>query len=458
MEEKKRDYPSTKSFSKDDVPATKDSDIDAFGLEPASQPRIDIEDENKVALAETKPLESDKTEIAPQEDHIKTFLFKETDLGDTDREDGPSALQRILKTSSYVLKNAQQWSKKPKSRRILYIATAVFLGLLVFYLMEGETYFRREPINPNTAINSEESFQKLRRSERKRVILFQIDQIQKLISKRDLKKADEKMRKLTILAAKNEDFIAYEKLYQRQRELILIEEQKKQQEAQEREEKRDRWLSEGTSHIEGKKYDLAKKAYSKVLELFPDNIEAQEQMQTIELLEEQEERKAFAKKKRYAMLDKIYREGVQKYESGQFGLAKNLFRKVREERKHPKYKSSVSYLNKIANLTDKKLDAKIKKARELAQSINTLPKGYQELKKISSQFPLRSDAKTYLAEAKEKMYKKARQLYADGLAQEQLAGDLPAALDLYKEVLKYAPESSDEYHIKAKSKIEALQL
>ncbi|MEZ4819725.1 MAG: hypothetical protein R3A45_07470 [Bdellovibrionota bacterium] len=56
------------------------------------------------------------------------------------------------------------------------------------------------------------------------------------------------------------------------------------------------------------------------------------------------------------------------------------------------------------------------------------------------------------------MLQKAKQLYAEAIAQEELAGDFSTALDLYHEVLIYAPDPSSAYHKKAKEKIEKLEL
>jgi hypothetical protein len=75
---------------------------------------------------------------------------------------------------------------------------------------------------------------------------------------------------------------------------------------------------------------------------------------------------------------------------------------------------------------------------------------------VSSHFA--ATQKKLLADAKIKMDKKAREIYADALAQEELAGDPAAALDLYKEVLKYAPDKSSKYNQKASEKISSLQL
>ena len=143
---------------------------------------------------------------------------------------------------------------------------------------------------------------------------------------------------------------------------------------------------------------------------------------------------------------------------GQLGQAQKLFKQVTAERGHPKYKQASSYLSRIDTSADKKINQKISAAKNMIQNPDTLLTGYQELKKIVSQFPLRSDAKKLLSDAKIKMDKKAREIYADALAQEELAGDPAAALDLYKEVLKYAPDKSSKYNQKAQEKINSLQL
>lgn len=404
---------------------------------------------------------------SPEEDQIKTFMFNSKELGDDDgaektdeysnQRPSKSVIKKLLANLPAMKSKAQTWIKKPGRKKIAFITGAVVLGLMMFFMMEGGL-FHSEPVDPETAINSEEGFQNLSRGEKKRVILFQIDQVQKLITKKEVAEADERMKKLMTLATKDEEFIKFEKEYQRQRDAIVAEETRKKKEEEDRIKKKNDALKEAKQMMDNKKYDLAKKTYLRILEIFPDDPEVQEKIQTLELQQEQEERKTFAKKQRYDMLTKIFNEGVQKYESGQVGVAQKLFKQVTAEKGHPKYKKAMEYLNKVDTMADKKIDQKIARAKDMINNPDTLLAGYAELKKITAQFPLRSDAKKYFADAKVKMEKKARELYADALAQEELAGDPAAALDLYKEVLKYAPDKSNKYNQKAQAKINSLQI
>ena len=179
------------------------------------------------------------------------------------------------------------------------------------------------------------------------MVAFQIDQIQKLINNKQIEESDSRMKKLMTLATNDETFIKFEKEYQKQRDEIIAEEKRKEQEAQDRLRKKEETMNEAKTLADNKKYDLAKKTYMRVLELFPDDPDVQEKIQTIELLQEQDERKSFAKKQRYDMLSRIFTEGVQKYESGQLGQAQKLFKQVTAERGHPKYKQASSYLSRI---------------------------------------------------------------------------------------------------------------
>lgn len=402
---------------------------------------------------------------SPDEDEIKTFAFSEDDLPPTkvgafevSRHKVVGTLKNIARQVPAYTPKVVDFVKKPKNRRFVFVTMAVVFGLGLYFMFEGDTFSKREPVNPDVAIKSEAGFNKLRKSEKKRVIAYQIDKIQKLINDRELVEADEKMRMLVTLASNDEEFVKFEKKYQQQRELLIEEENKKQKEKQDKEKNKSKLMADGDAALNKKLFAQAKRNYMKVLEMFPDDANAQEKIQTLELLQEQEDRKAFAKKQRYDMLDRIYTEAVQKYESGQPGVAQKLFSQVTAEKSHPRYKKAVEYLGKIENTTDKKVDDRIAKARDMIQKPATLLQGYNELKKITAQFPLRADAKKYLSDGKTKMEKKARELYADALAQEELAGDPAAALDLYKEVLKYAPDTSNKYYIKAKQKIDNLQL
>jgi pSer/pThr/pTyr-binding forkhead associated (FHA) protein len=419
----------------------------------------------------TNFFEEAETALAPQEDEIKTFLAKESDLNSsvhneaTDEYAAPTAIEKLVERTrefsrkipelgSYALQNLQ----KPKGRKFLFVISAIIVGMGVLVAMDGGKMLRRKPINPETAINNETEFEDLNRSEKKRVIEFQIDQIQKLLNSKNLAEADEKMNKLTPLAAKDADFLRFEKAFQKQRETIVAEQQRKETEMEELQQKRSKLLSSAADYIEENQLDLAEKNYQEALKLFPGDEEIQEKIQTLELLREQHERKEFARQQNFTKLNAIYNAGVEKYESGQLGQAQKLFKQLTSERDHPKYKRALEYLNKIESMTDKKVDQKVSTAKAMIQNSETLVEGYTELKKIVNQFPLRSDAKKYLADAKTKMEKKARELYAEGLAQEELAGDPTAALDLYREVLRYAPEAGSRYNQKAKEKIANLEM
>ncbi|MCC7460319.1 MAG: hypothetical protein IT286_03355, partial [Proteobacteria bacterium] len=429
----------------------------------------DQDDEHDSDAIPTESFSSPETEIAPpDEDHIKTFMYDAKDLPSdllekTDEFSAPkdkkgSIVAKLATKLAFVKPVLRKVLKDPKKKKIAFISSALILGVLMLLAMEGGSIFKSEPVDPEKAIRSEETFEKLGRSEKKRVVAFQIDQIKKLINNKDVEEADVRMKKLMILAANNQDFINFEKEYQKQRDLIIAEETRRQKEAEEKLAQKEAALEEASKLMDNKQFALAKKTYMRVLETHPDDPEVQEKIQTLELLQQQEERKSFAKKQRYDMLNRIYNEGIQKFESGQVGQAQKLLKQVASEKGHPKYKNANDYLARISSNTDKKINQRITAAKTMIQNPDTLVAGYNELKKITSQFPLRADAKKLLSDAKIKMDKKARELYADALAQEELAGDPAAALDLYKEVLRYAPDKSNKYNQKATEKIGSLQM
>lgn len=195
-----------------------------------------------------------------------------------------------------------------------------------------------------------------------------------------------------------------------------------------------------------------------MLELDPQNTNASAQIENVEALKIQEERKAFAQRRKKAELDRIFREAVEMYQAGDFGGAKRLFQKVAEDRSHSQSRKARSYLNEISQQTDGKLTQQINDAREQMQNLVTLPDAYASLSKILKQFPSNPQAKSLFAQAKQRMDQRARELYADAVAQEELVGDFSTALDLYHEVLLYAPEPQSEYHKKARAKIQKLEL
>jgi pSer/pThr/pTyr-binding forkhead associated (FHA) protein len=137
----------------------------------------------------------------PEEDQIKTFMINAKDLPNdlhekTDEFSEPkkSNLSRLFQKTTLIKPAVQKILKNPKKKKIIFITSALLLGIFILFIMDDGRLFHREPVDPETAINSEEGFGKLRKSEKKRVIAYQMDQIQKLINNKQIEESDARMK------------------------------------------------------------------------------------------------------------------------------------------------------------------------------------------------------------------------------------------------------------------------
>lgn len=215
-------------------------------------------------------------------------------------------------------------------------------------------------------------------------------------------------------------------------------------------------LAKGKKALRAKAFPKAREAYEKVLEIDSENTKALEGLKQTRGAEKETERTRLARKKEQEQLKRIFTAGVTKYEEGRVGEAETLLKEV-AAKKGPYQKSAKKILKEIHSRTDEKLKAKIANADQML-NIGDLLDGYEEIRKLSKQFPKHKGVAKIFKKAKKKMRAKAQALYQEGRAQQELAEDPAAALDMYQEALKYAPDPKSEYHLKAKKRIDELQL
>jgi len=291
-----------------------------------------------------------------------------------------------------------------------------------------------------------------------RIVLFKIQQVQKSLEEGNIDGAKKEMKILLTEYAEHPDLKEYLPTYNKDKNALEDRLAIQKQQDQEKRSNIEVLVQQAQKLSDQNKFDAAIDTYQKILDIDANNEDALLGIETAESLKIQEERKEFAKEKHFQMLDRIYNEGIDKFETGEFGAAKKLFSQVTEEPRHPKSKSAKNYLSKISMQTDDKLKGQLDQAKSKLNSLTSLPDAYKELASLTKQFPQHKEAKSLFQDAQEKMEQRAKELYAEAIAQEELAGDFSTALDLYHEVLIYAPNPESTYHKKAKAKIEKLSL
>jgi|GEM_PF-5564155 len=375
---------------------------------------------------------------------------KEIDLRKTDLSHSSKTQIRNFQSS------VQHPSPKSKSRHKIYMYG--FISLLIASLLLLADKDVREQLFSSSEVSNKKSPKKnTSGTEEDRITRFKIEKIKTHLGEKNIEAAHDEMRVLLTEYPDNAILKAFLPNYKTQKKTLEDERKALEEANQKKQDQIKLFTQQAQKFFEDQSLDAALETFQKVLELDPESIAAQDGITQIESLKIQNERKAFAKRRKFQTLDRIFKEGIQKFEAGEFGKAKGLFKKVTEERGHPKYKQAKNFLSQIATQTDGALKAQIEEAKSKMNNILTLPESYLTLKNLTKQFPQHSQAKAYFQQAKDKMHTKAKQLYAEAIAQEELAGDFGAALDLYHEVLVYAPDSDNTYHNKAKGKIAKLQ-
>ncbi|MEZ4845922.1 MAG: hypothetical protein R2877_02845 [Bdellovibrionota bacterium] len=138
-----------------------------------SSPKMIDESRNSDAIP-TESFSTPETEISPpdERDHIKTFMYDSKDLPSdlsekTDEfSSKPGNKKSIVLALTEKLKLVKPMVQKvlqdPKKKKIAFISSALVLGFAMFFMMEGGSIFKREPVDPEQAINSEEKFRQAR--------------------------------------------------------------------------------------------------------------------------------------------------------------------------------------------------------------------------------------------------------------------------------------------------------
>ncbi len=214
-------------------------------------------------------------------------------------------------------------------------------------------------------------------------------------------------------------------------------------------------LAEGDRQKKLKAYDRARRIYEEALAIDGESRAALSALAALNEQEEKEQREAIARKKTNAELQRLYNEGVMKFESGDIGGAEVSLTEVASRKGHPYQASAQKLLDEIHRAADKKLDDRINHARSLME--NDPLAAQSELKEIVTQFPKQERAAKLLTETKAKLSAKAKQSYTEGIAYLEVAEDTDSAMSKFKETLRYAPDPKNEYHQKAQRKLDELK-
>jgi hypothetical protein len=417
-----------------------------------SSPNAQVDEIRDVFTATVKPSDAPASEA--QEDSENDL-----DTGDFPAPPADSISSGQTEIRNFTVEPADQPdpSKPTQKRKPLFLfLVAIAVGMVLLFIDEKDALFNKAPTTPSSTKQTPSTPKSS--AEDERLATHLIEETQAALDAQDLETAKAKMKILTETYAQTQSLQSFMPIYEQAKQAMEEQQALEAQQQEEQAQQINLLLAKGKKLVDQKEFEAAKETFEKILLIQPGHPESTDWLTKTEELSVQEEYKDFAKKRRHQELDRIYLQAVEAFEAGQFGKAKEFLRTVSQDRSHAKARSADKLLQQIATQTDSKLEQKIIQAKNKIASLSTLPEGYQELKTLTEQFPQRKDAQSYFQQAEDKMLEKAKQLYAEAIAQEELAGDYATALDLYQEVLTYAPDPNSQYHRKAKTRIDNLQL
>ncbi len=348
-----------------------------------------------------------------------------------------------------VIERVRQRSKRRFPRFLGLILAGVLIGLSIIVFWSNEQTGQKEKVISTPKVESEQT----------RLVRYHLFEAEKLLTQKDFKGSEAKIQMvLDSIAPDHPEAVKLLARITKQRNLEARRIEAGKRAHAQREKKIEELLAKGDALVAKKKFSQARDYYKKALALDSSRSKSSAALSNLSVKEEEEKRRTIAQKKTAAQMKKIYQEGVKRYELSDYGEAKRLLEVVAARKGHPYRKSARKLLASISNLTDDKVDERIKKLKAMTKKTSKLPKAYAEIKKISKQFPRHKGVAKALSLARRRMNEQARKLYREGLALEELAEDPAAALDKYKESLRFQPNPKGEYHQRAMKRIRSLQL
>ncbi|HLG18204.1 MAG TPA: FHA domain-containing protein [Bdellovibrionota bacterium] len=294
-------------------------------------------------------------------------------------------------------------------------------------------------------------------SEAARVARFNVSRASELLKKKKYEDAEARLRLVLDKISPNdpeairlldelEAARADEKRAEENRKRTVVEQAKKIQNI----------LAEGDKLRAARKSAEARRVYEQALMIDSDSRQARASIEELNDQEESAKRERLARKKTNEQLKSLYNQGVMKFEAGDYGGAEQLLREVASKKGHTYQASAKKLLDEIRRRADKKIQDQVKEAKLLVDA-GELLRAHSELQKITKQFPRKQDAARLLDQVEGAMLARAKQLFHEGIAYQELLEDPSAAVEKYQEVLRYSPDPGNELNRKALQRIHELE-
>jgi pSer/pThr/pTyr-binding forkhead associated (FHA) protein/outer membrane protein assembly factor BamD (BamD/ComL family) len=325
-----------------------------------------------------------------------------------------------------------------------------FLGILVLKTVSLiTTKTEKDPKNISISKTSEETA---------RVVLYHLTEAQRLIDEGKLDEAEVRVKIILGKVSPNDlDALRLLRKIQTMREEIRDKERAEKSELNKKQTEVQQLLEKHNKLLDERKFADAKKVQDKIIAIEGANPESTSKVEGLKAVTEQAKREAVADKRNNQELNKIYFQGVEEYENGNLGAAETMLKEVAQKNKHP-YQASAK---KILASIDKQLGSTVVdelKAAKAKLRTDDIVEGYETIRSLAKKYPGRADVKTALQDAKKQVEIKAKEIYRQGITMKEMAEDPSGAIDQFERVLRLLPDTSHEYHRKAKEQIQKLQI
>ncbi len=288
-----------------------------------------------------------------------------------------------------------------------------------------------------------------------RVIRFNLDRAQKLISKSDFDAAEARIQLVLEKAPQNQEALKLTRTISSAKEAERQAREEAEKARKLKIKKMEGFLVEGFEQMKKQKFELAREAFRKAEKFMPEDSRVTGAFHQLKKEEEKIRLARIAKRKNDRELKKLYEQGVQEYETGNFGKAEMLLTEVASKKGHRYQASAQKLLNDVATKVGEDLQEHIDDARTLAQTGEPI-QAYEALKNIIEKFPQNKEAQKLFGMLKEDLARDAKQYYQNGIAFMEIVDDREAATEAFRKALQHAPDKESEYHQKATKKLKEL--
>ena len=342
-----------------------------------------------------------------------------------------------------------------QKRTILYLSALIIAGSFL-----GLNYFKSKhpkpvviPTKPPEAVKTVDP----QNAEKEKIILFNLNKSKEFLSKKLYAEAREPLQ----IILKNTDPLNKEaaRLLAKIDETQAVEKKQEEEERKAKEERNAKislLISKGKNLIHENRLKEAKDTFNELLTINPGDKTAASALSQIKNLEVKQVKEKEVLKGKQKEIEALYYQGVSYYEEGNYDSAAEVLKKVVEFKSTSFFQSASKILTDIDKKQVSDIEEQLSEVDSLVKN-DELLKAENILKNTLKRFPDNPKAIDIYAKLHKQVVEKAKKLYTEALVYEEVVEDIKLATENYEEVLKLLPDPNEEYHQKAKARIQKLK-